>query len=321
MPAARLRLILLNLLCAAVAAPLGHGQTSKPRVTAPTARTTPAAASAAPTVATNTARRVVPQDNVYAAMSGPEVRQNAQLPTVYAPTRPRVGQPVYPWKMNIVTTIFWIGEPSTGVTAACNTKSSWDPNWQVNFGGFDDPSPAARTWDFRPKTFEPKQNPFYVALPFNDITNKGLAASVIPWFKHHPNRGAGTVCKSQWIAIRFGKKICYAQWEDCGPFETDDWAYVFGRNPQPKTVMNNGAGLDVSPAVRDYLGIVSGVRCDWRFCDVREVPDGPWRRFGANNPFVKSKDAELQERIKRMDELYRQRDAWLKNSYNPSLGY
>jgi hypothetical protein len=248
--------------------------------------------------------------------------QSLQLPSVYAPTRPRVAAPRYPWKTNIVTTVFWIGEPSTGVTAATNVKSSWDPQWQASYGGFDDPDPGSRSWDFRPKTFEPRQNPFYIALPFNDQTNKGIAPTVIPWFARHPNRHTGgTVCKGQWLAVRFGKKTCYAQWEDCGPFETDDWGYVFGKNAQPKTMMNNGVGLDISPAVRDYLGIISGVRCDGRFCDLPEVPDGPWRKFGANNPFVKSKEQELALRIKRMEELERQRDLWLKNTYNPSLGY
>ena len=111
-----------------------------------------------------------------------------------------------------------------------------------------------------------------------------------------------------------------AQWEDVGPFETDDWGYVFGRNPQPKTVMNNGVGLDVSPAVRDYLGLVSGVRCDWRFCEVSEVPDGPWRKFGENNPFVTMKDRQWAERITRLGELERERAAWLKQSRTTVMG-
>ncbi|PZN12391.1 MAG: hypothetical protein DIU63_16095, partial [Proteobacteria bacterium] len=225
-----------------------------------------------------------------------------------------------PWKTNIVTTIFWIGEPSTGVTAACNTKSSWDPQWEISYGGYDDPDPSNRLWDFRPKAFVPKQNPFYVALPFNDVTNKEIARMAIPWYHQHPNaKLSRTVLKGRWVAIRFGKKVCYAQWEDCGPFETDDVAYVFGNSPQPKTKMNNGAGLDVSPAVRDYLGIVSGVRCDWRFCDIDEVPDGPWRKYGDNNPFANSTRRELAQRIQRHSELLELREAWLRERYNPEL--
>jgi hypothetical protein len=36
------------------------------------------------------------------------------------------------------------------------------------------------------------------------------------------------------------------------------------------------AGLDVSPAVRDYLGLDSTDTTDWRFCEAREVRPGPW---------------------------------------------
>jgi hypothetical protein len=122
-----------------------------------------------------------------------------------------------------------------------------------------------------------------------------------------------------WVAVRYGKKVCYAQWSDVGPFVTDDWAYVFGSNPQPKTDGNNGAGLDVSPAVRDYLGIFSGCRTDWRFCDISEVPDGPWRRFGSNNPFAKTQDKELAERVKRLEMLEKQRMDWLKSTRNPFI--
>lgn len=252
----------------------------------------------------------------------PAAAARAQLPSVYAPTRPRTGLTRYPWKTNIVTTVFWIGEPSTGVTAACNTKSSWDTAWQVTYGGYDDPDPSARQWDFSPKAFQPKQNPFYIALPFNDVTNPEIAPKVVPWFASTKRTSRyDSTLKGRWVAIRLGKKICYAQWEDVGPFETDDWEYVFGKNPQPKTVMNNGVGLDVSPAVRDYLSLVSGVRCDWRFCDVSEVPDGPWRKFGSNNPFVKSRDRQLADRIARMAELERQRDEWLKRSRSTVIGY
>jgi len=303
----------------------------RPTVAAPSVKKKPAAGkTAAARPAHDPATLYQPLLPASAKRLNPDliIRQNpaaaarAQLPAVYAPTRPRAGLTRFPWKTNIVTTVFWIGEPSTGVTAACNTKSSWDTAWQVTYGGFDDPDPSTRKWDFSPKAFAPNQNPFYIALPFNDITNREIAATVIPWYASIPRKSKyDSVIKGRWVAVRLGKKTCYAQWEDVGPFETDDWAYVFGRNPQPKTVMNNGVGLDVSPAVRDYLGLVSGVRCDWRFCEVAEVPDGPWRKFGSNNPFVKSKDQQLAERIARMAELERQRDEWLKNSRSTVLGY
>jgi hypothetical protein len=80
--------------------------------------------------------------------------------------------------------------------------------------------------------------------------------------------------------------VAYAQWEDCGPFRTDHWQYVFG-NDRPKPNLNHGAGLDVSPAVRDYLGLSSTYDvCDWKFVEVSEIPVGPWARYGENNDLV-----------------------------------
>jgi hypothetical protein len=87
------------------------------------------------------------------------------------------------------------------------------------------------------------------------------------------------------LAIRRGNKVCCAQWEDCGPFFTDHWQYAFG-NERPKSNLNQNAGLDVSPAVRDYLGLDNIDVCDWRFVDIREVPAGPWAMYGDNTIFV-----------------------------------
>ena len=50
--------------------------------------------------------------------------------------------------------------------------------------------------------------------------------------------------------------------------------------------LNHGAGLDVSPAVRDYLGLGPMSLTDWQFVEVRDVPPGPWRNYGDNNNFV-----------------------------------
>ena len=49
------------------------------------------------------------------------------LPRVYAPTRRRTATARYPWKRNIVTTIFWIGEKPTAANPTPNDKSSWIP--------------------------------------------------------------------------------------------------------------------------------------------------------------------------------------------------
>ena len=193
----------------------------------------------------------------------------------------------YPWKRNIVTTVFWVGEQPTRNNPVPNCKSSWDKYWHKNFGGYDNPEPSARR-NFIPKNFIPRQNPFYVALPYNDVTmgtTKPESRRVIPWFREAFEKPGKSVCKGRWLAIRHGNRIAYAQWEDCGPFRTDHWQYVFG-NERPRPNLNQGAGLDVSPAVRDYLGMGGKDVCDWKFVEAREVPPGPWTKYGDNNTFV-----------------------------------
>jgi hypothetical protein len=164
----------------------------------------------------------------------------------------------YPWHRNIGTTVFWVGElPRPGDPG--NLRSAWDPNWLAN---------AAH------------ENPFYVALPYNDIIGaqrtKPKAAAAVPWFKRTFVRQGQSVLRGRWVAIRYGNKVCYAQWADAGPYHTDDVAYVFG-SARPLPHPNNDAGLDVSPAVRDYLALHGLDSCDWRFVDANAVPPGPWK--------------------------------------------
>ncbi|MEI8292608.1 MAG: hypothetical protein WCG66_01320 [bacterium] len=207
-------------------------------------------------------------------------------PAISTQSPSMLGLSRYPWKRNIVTTVFWVGERATRNNPVPNCKSSWDPEWHKSYGGYDNPEPEARR-GFFPK-FVPRQNPFYVALPYNDVTRgetKLESRKVIPWFREAFEKPGQSVCKGRWVAIRRGNRIAYAQWEDCGPFRTDHWQYVFG-NDRPKPNLNQGAGLDVSPAVRDYLGMGGKDVCDWKFVDFREVPPGPWTKFGDNNTFV-----------------------------------
>ncbi len=192
------------------------------------------------------------------------------------------------WKENIITTIFWIGEQPTKNNPTPNHASSWDSSWAINYGGYDNPDPSYRR-NYIPVNFIPRQNPFYCALPYNDVTRgttKPEARFMIPWFKQAFVQEGHSVCKDHWVAIRHGNRIAYAQWEDCGPFRTDHYQYVFG-NAVPLPNLNGGAGLDVSPAVRDYLGMNSTRDvCDWRFVEPPEVPSGPWQIYGDNNTFV-----------------------------------
>jgi hypothetical protein len=209
----------------------------------------------------------------------------------------------YSWKKSIVTTVFWIGEQPSTNNPVPNHTSSWDKNWTKNYGGYDDPNPARRS-NYIPVKFTPRQNPFYCALPYNDKATTGHrpeASRVVPWFNKAYQGPAVSTCKGRWIAIRNGNRTVYAQWEDAGPFRTDHWQYVFG-NERPKPNLNKGAGLDVSPAVRDYLGLNDTDVTDWRFVEFSEVPRGPWSTLGENNTFVindRKKRAELAEAPKR----------------------
>jgi hypothetical protein len=228
--------------------------------------------------------------------------QTAGMPRVVVPTGNRPMDPVrpvapssrilYPWKTHVTCSIFWIGEQPTARNPTPNCKSSWDTKWAINFGGYDDPNPANRianhsTGEFRPKGFVPKLNPFYVALPYNDVlnhrTHKPEAARVIPWFSRMRPAPGKTVLKGRWLQLYRNGRSCYAQWEDCGPWNTDDWQFVFGDKP-PKTTQNGSAGIDLSPAIRDYLGIKSGQKLHWRFVEESQVPYGPWKKYGTQAP-------------------------------------
>ena len=185
-------------------------------------------------------------------------------------------KPTDAWRRGITASVFWIGEKSSERNPTPNNASSWDPNWQSNYGGVDHPSNRS---GYKPSAFTPRLNPFYIALPYNDIAPGGEhhpeAASAIPWFWKTYKGTWSSVCKGRWVAIHYRGEVCYAQWEDCGPFRTDDWEYVFkGRHPKPNP--NGNAGIDISPAVRDFLNIRSGYRVAWKFLETQDVPAGPW---------------------------------------------
>ena len=214
-----------------------------------------------------------------------QIEPKVFVPTTSA-TRGVAGQ--YPWHNSIVTTVFWVGENAGTNNPVSNHSSSWDAEWASNYGGYDTPEPGGRS-NFIPIAFKPRLNPFYIALPYNDIVGsryKIEAPDVIPWFRQYANREGKSVCQNRWVAIRKGPKVCYAQWSDCGPFRTDHWEYVFGGD-RPKPNLNQGAGLDISPAVRDYLGLGPMDTTDWKFVEARDVPpNGPWAVWGENNTVI-----------------------------------
>jgi hypothetical protein len=172
---------------------------------------------------------------------------------------------------DITVTVFWIGEEGNGDNDYIpNSQSAWDDNWKDHYGGIDDPYDRNGSY---PKNFTPKENPYYFALPYNDFDTNGIKKN-----GSMNDSICNPICKNTWIKIIKGNKTAYAQWEDVGPFEEDDVGYVFGEG-KPKNKINDNAGLDVSPAVRDYLGLEDIDRIDWQFVDKTSVTIGPWTKI------------------------------------------
>ncbi len=173
-----------------------------------------------------------------------------------------------------MTTIFWVGEGATEDNAFIHNRSSyWDDNWMKHYGGVD--SPENRKGHL-PATFTPKQNPFYIALPFAEVDQDGnlkAIAKKIPGF----GQNQGPLTRNRWVEIRYKGKSCFAQWQDVGPNGEDDFDWVFGSAKKPKNKWGLKAGLDISPATAQFLGIVDADATEWRFVDEKDVPDGPWK--------------------------------------------
>lgn len=173
-----------------------------------------------------------------------------------------------------MTTVFWVGEGATAENGYIdNYGSFWDSHWMKHYGGVD--SPRHRD-GYLPAGFTPKQNPFYVALPFGEVDRDGKLkeeAKKIPGF----DETAAPLTRNRWVEIRYKGKSCFAQWQDVGPYEENDFDWVFGSAQKPKNKFGLKAGLDISPAAAQYLGIEDSARTEWRFVDAAGVPDGPWK--------------------------------------------
>ena len=85
--------------------------------------------------------------------------------------------------------------------------------------------------------------------------------------------------RDKWIEVRYQGRYAFCQISDCGPYSSTDAAFVFGdRNARPAPHALNQAGLDIWPTVAAYLGITDGLSVtSWKWCDDRDVPQGPWR--------------------------------------------
>ena len=106
-----------------------------------------------------------------------------------------------------MTTLFWVGESADSENAFIpNDQSYWDRDWQNHYGGVDEPERRNGYW---PANFKPKENPFYVALPYGEFTEAGELkpeARKIPWFY----RGLSPILKNRWIEVILNGRSCFA---------------------------------------------------------------------------------------------------------------
>lgn len=185
----------------------------------------------------------------------------------------------YPWHTNIYTTMFYIGEGGSSISNTDNKASSFDQNWMDNNRGSDNPNDRN---GFASGSHASTVNPFYIALPFNDLVYPDMARRYVPAWWHRPNKDGKPVsaCKDRWVEIKTEESghTCYAQWEDVGPLRYDHAEYVFG-DDKPDTYTK--AGLDVSPAVVQYLGLdsIKHPTTRWRFVDEADVQPGIWLKL------------------------------------------
>lgn len=205
----------------------------------------------------------------------------------------------YPWHTQIVATTFWVGEVfDPNAADGSQMYSTYDPDWYTSYGGCDGITVDGRCLtearsarnSYFPTQMRPKENPFYLDLPFDDVNNTEAARirqSRVPWssepaYEEGKTDPTFSLMKNRWVQLEHGGRTCYGQIQDAGPGAYDDVDYVFGADDQrPKNERYGGAGMDVSPALNSCLefAVVNGVEdgISWRFVDDVDVPAGPWR--------------------------------------------
>lgn len=211
----------------------------------------------------------------------------------------------YPWHTDIVATTFWVGEIFDPSAAdGSQVLSTYDSRWLESYGGCDgvmvggrcETEPRVPSNGYFPLHMSPRQNPFYLDLPYDDVHHPeafARRAEVVPWAAGtDPGLAADpaySYLQNRWVRLKKDGAICYGQIQDAGPGNYNDAAYVFGTDDaRPANTKYNGAGLDVSPALNGCLGFseLNGQndRVDWQFVDEADVPDGPWRLIVTASP-------------------------------------
>jgi hypothetical protein len=191
----------------------------------------------------------------------------------------------YPLHAGVPASVFRVGValPGQGVDGQ-SLSSGWDRSWAAHYGGCDGYGSvgascrsdlAARTApDWFPVALVPKENPYYVGLPYNDVGDPDRAA--VPWaydpgYAEHVGDRAFSFVKNRWVQVTGANGSCYAQVEDTGPGASDP-GYVLRAAPPAHT-----PALNLSPALARCVGVTdpaAGTRVDWAFVD--RPPAGPW---------------------------------------------
>ncbi len=215
----------------------------------------------------------------------------------------------YPWHTDIVAATFWVGEIlDPDAPDGSQRVSTYDSRWIEHYGGCDGRQVGRECHTeqrhaadgYWPRSMEPRMNPFYLDLPYDDVNDElGFAwrGEVVPWahdpgYAEHVDDPAFSLMKNRWVEIRHGDRTCFGQIADAGPAKYHDTAYVFGADDTPpSTTKFRGAGMDVSPALNACLHLAGldmlQSRVDWRFVEADEVPDGPWTRLVDDDPRVR----------------------------------
>jgi hypothetical protein len=214
----------------------------------------------------------------------------------------------YPLHTGIASTTFWVGEIFDANAAdGSQMLSTYDGNWFQNYGGCDGIASTGvcktekrvASNGFFPTSMTPKQNPFYLDLPYDDVNdstgfkNRG---TVIPWANDPGYVGKAkdrsvSFMKNRWVKLMKDGQTCYGQIADAGPGQYHDSAYVFGSNDaRPANKRYGAAGMDVSPALNGCLGFkeLDGAsdKVSWQFVEAADVPAGPWTKITSSSMAV-----------------------------------
>jgi hypothetical protein len=192
----------------------------------------------------------------------------------------------YPVHSQVPATVFRIGVmvPGRGDDAQ-SLRSGWDRDWAAHYGGCDgygSVGPACRSDlagrtppDWFPVAMVPKENPYYVGLPYNDLEDPGRAA-VIPWardhgYVEHLRDRSFSLIKNRWVRVTGRTGSCYAQVEDTGPGLSDPGYVLRGARPAQTPAINLSPALGRCVGVTDAAGLT---HVAWAFVD--RPPTGPW---------------------------------------------